>query len=277
MNLNDLHRRLLQDVLEVGNDLPFVITGGYAVQAHGIVDRLSRDIDVATNSSIPMEILASRLIEGLTGRGWQVHVVGIEPVSARFMVTDPELGEDCEVDILKEGFNWPPIDTPYGPVLSFDDVIGTKVRALADRGYARDLIDIHAASRMRSQAEMEWLGHLLAWDEFSLEGLATRLSSAQWRADEEFAAYGLIEAEITDLKRWAQAWADDINQRIYRDTIEDDELPLSPFGQPRVPLRSTLQQAARTRWLAQRGVPGGLGFPSRRRIRRAGSARQPGR
>ena len=50
MNLNDLHRRLLRDVLEIGNALPFVITGGYAVQAHGLVDRLSQDIDVATES-----------------------------------------------------------------------------------------------------------------------------------------------------------------------------------------------------------------------------------
>jgi hypothetical protein len=33
MNMNDLHRRLLRDVLEVGNDLPFVITGGYAVSS----------------------------------------------------------------------------------------------------------------------------------------------------------------------------------------------------------------------------------------------------
>jgi hypothetical protein len=30
MNLSALHRRLLRDVLEVGNDLPFVITGGSA-------------------------------------------------------------------------------------------------------------------------------------------------------------------------------------------------------------------------------------------------------
>ena len=223
MNMSDLHRRLLQDVLEVGNDLPYVITGGYAVQAHGIVERPSRDIDVATNSSIPMEILASRLIEGLTERGWRVHVIGIEPVSARFMVTDPELSQDCEVDILKEGFTWPPIDTPYGPVLSLDEVIGTKVRALADRGYPRDLIDIHAASRLRSQGELEALGRRLAWDEFSLEGLATRLSSVQWRADEEFAAYGLSEAEILDLRRWGQAWADDINRRIYRDSLDQDE------------------------------------------------------
>lgn len=223
MNMSDLHRRLLQDVLEVGNDLPFVITGGYAVQAHGIVDRPSRDIDVATDSSIPMEILASRLIEGLTERGWTVRVIGIEPVSARFMVAGAEFGQDCEVDILKEGFNRPPIDTPYGPVLALDDLIGTKVRALADRGYARDLIDIHAASRLRSRGELEALGRRLAWDEFSLEGLAARLSSAQWRADEEFAAYGLAEAEISDLRRWAQAWADDIDRRIYREAVDDEQ------------------------------------------------------
>lgn len=73
MNLNALHRRLLQDVLEIGNAFPFVITGGYAVQAHGLVDRLSRDIDVATNSSLPMASLADRLIAGLTERGWQVR------------------------------------------------------------------------------------------------------------------------------------------------------------------------------------------------------------
>ena len=223
MNMNDLHRRLLQDVLEVGNDLPLVLTGGYAVQAHGIVDRLSRDIDVATNSPLPMEILAARLVNGLTEHGWQVRVIGVEPVSARFIVTDPELGQDCEVDILKEGFTWPPVYTPYGPVLAMDEVIGTKVRALADRGYARDLVDIHAASRLRSQGELESLGRRLAWDDFSLEGLAVRLSSVQWRADEEFAAYGLTETEITELKRWAQAWADDINRRIYRDTVDADE------------------------------------------------------
>jgi hypothetical protein len=36
MNLSVLHRRLMQDVLEIGNSLPLVITGGYAVQAHQV-------------------------------------------------------------------------------------------------------------------------------------------------------------------------------------------------------------------------------------------------
>jgi hypothetical protein len=71
MNLNDLHRRLLQDVLEIGNDLPLVITGGYAVQAHHIVDRFSRDIDMATDSVVAMEAIVTTVVEGLTGRGWR--------------------------------------------------------------------------------------------------------------------------------------------------------------------------------------------------------------
>jgi hypothetical protein len=70
---------------------------------------------------------------------------------------------------------------------------------------------------------LEALGRRLAWDEFSLGGLAARLSSAQWRADEEFAAYGLAEAEILDLRRWAQAWADDIERRIYREAVDDEQ------------------------------------------------------
>lgn len=224
MNLNDLHRRLLRDVLEIGNTLPFVITGGYAVQAHGLVDRLSQDIDVATNSFQSMEEIASVLVNGLIERNWRVEAIGVEPVSARFMVTDPELGENCEVDILREAFNQPPDTTPYGPVLALDDVIGTKMRALANRGYPRDLIDIRAAAHLRSLAELESLGRSHAWDEFSLEELATRLDRAQWYEDEVFASYGRTSEEITDIRHWAQAWADDIRRRIYtEDHLTQDD------------------------------------------------------
>lgn len=215
MNLSVLHERLLRDVLEAGNALPFVITGGYAVQAHGLVDRLSRDIDVATQSAMPMDAIAATLASGLTSRGWQVQGMGIDPLSARFMVTDPQTGEACEVDVVREVFNRPPGDTPWGPVLGLDDVIGTKVRALADRGYPRDLIDVRAAARLRSSAELEALGRLHARDEFDLDELADRLDSAQLIEDEDFAGYGLSQAEINDLRRWAQEWSDDIRMRLY--------------------------------------------------------------
>ncbi len=61
-----------------------------------------------------------------------------------------------------------------------------------------------------------------------MDGLATRLGSVQWRADEEFSAYGLSGDEIADLRSWAQAWSDDINRRLYTETYvlgedEDEE------------------------------------------------------
>lgn len=99
------------------------------------------------------EIVAS-LTTGLIARGWRTTHVQTDPLSGRFLVTDPDTGEECEVDVLKEAFWAPPAQTPYGPVLSLDDVIGTKVRALADRGTVRDLIGVQAASRHRSTADV---------------------------------------------------------------------------------------------------------------------------
>jgi hypothetical protein len=64
-------------------------------------------------------------------------------------------------------------------------VIGTKVRALADRGYPRDLIDVHAAASIRTLAELESLGRLHARDAFSLEDLADRLDATQLIEDED--------------------------------------------------------------------------------------------
>lgn len=42
MKLSDLHRRLLAAVIDIGAPYPLVITGGYAIQAHGLVERLSQ-------------------------------------------------------------------------------------------------------------------------------------------------------------------------------------------------------------------------------------------
>ncbi|MFJ8131425.1 hypothetical protein [Streptomyces hydrogenans] len=38
MNLTGLHRRLLDDVLAAGTEYPLALTGGCAVQVHGLVD-----------------------------------------------------------------------------------------------------------------------------------------------------------------------------------------------------------------------------------------------
>ncbi|MFI1103380.1 nucleotidyl transferase AbiEii/AbiGii toxin family protein [Streptomyces melanogenes] len=215
MNLTHLHRRLLADVLAVGDAYPLAVTGGYAVQAHGLVDRLSQDLDVATENPDPMESISDTVRTGLEQRGWSVRALETDPFSARLIVTDPDSGEECEVDVLKEVLWRPPVQTEYGLVLSLEDVVGTKMRALADRGLARDLIDVRAAADRWSPPELEELGRRHARDTFDLSDLQARLAGADWIDDTEFAAYGLGEHEISALRQWAQEWADDINERVH--------------------------------------------------------------
>jgi hypothetical protein len=62
------------------------------------------------------------------------------------------------VDVLKENLWAAPLTTEYGPVPALDDVIGTKVRAFADRGVVRGLIDVHAAPAHPTVTELERLG-----------------------------------------------------------------------------------------------------------------------
>ncbi|MEU5436450.1 nucleotidyl transferase AbiEii/AbiGii toxin family protein [Streptomyces sp. NPDC020719] len=221
MNLSDLHRRLLADVLAIGTPYPLVITGGYAVQAHGLVDRLSQDLDVATENPAPIDEIVRTLTDGLAQCGWGVHRIETGPLSGRLIATDPTTGEECEVDVLKEAFWAPPALTEYGPVLSLDDVIGTKVRALAERGAVRDLIDVHAASRHRTTADLEMLGRRHARIEFSLHDLRDRLAGAEWWDDEDFTGYGLDTEQIQDLRAWALAWSTDLDTRLYAEEDPD--------------------------------------------------------
>ncbi|MFE2543483.1 nucleotidyl transferase AbiEii/AbiGii toxin family protein [Actinacidiphila glaucinigra] len=214
MNLSELHRRLLADVLDIGTPYPLVITGGYAVQAHGLVDRLSQDLDVATENPAPISEIIRTVGDGLTERGWQVEQIEIGALSGRLLATDPGTGDQCEVDVLKEVLWHPPKASEYGPVLSLDDVIGTKVRALADRGAVRDLIDVHAASHHRSKADLENLGRRHARYAFSLEDLRERLVGADWWDDQDYADYGLQPEQIEALRTWALQWATDIGTRL---------------------------------------------------------------
>lgn len=217
-----LHARLLADVLALGSPYPLVLTGGYAVRAHQLVSRPSQDLDVATENPAPMADIATALSTGLQSRGWQVQALETAPLSARFTVTDPATGQECEVDILKEIF-WRPIsDSPYGPVLAEEDVIGTKVRALGDRGAPRDLIDVYAASHRWSTTDLEEFGRRHARGRFEREDLQANLAGAEWIDDEAFAAYGLDETTITALRAWAVQWADDLAARLLEEAPDPD-------------------------------------------------------
>ncbi|MGC0407399.1 hypothetical protein RKD31_000642 [Streptomyces sp. SAI-163] len=228
-----------------------VLTGGYAVREHRLANRPSQDLDVATENPAPMAGIAATLRVSLEARGWQVHAWETAPLSARFTVTDPATGQGCEVDILKENFWRPVAQSPYGPVLAEEDVIGTEVRALADHGAPRNLIDVFAASRRWNTADLEEFGRRHARGRFESEDLQANLAGAEWTDDEAFAAYGLDGATVTALRTWALEWADDLAAACSKS-------PMIPTPTDLVRMSTILQAIrARAEYMVSAAPPGG--------------------
>ena len=142
--MEDFHRQLAQLAFDAGDDLGLVLAGGYAIAEHELTSRPSHDVDFATASPLPLPLIVERLAEVYRAAGLSVTVVEATPRMARMDVHAD--AQTCEVDLLKEAIG-PPVRFRVGPVLSIDDAIGLKMRALHDRALHRDFIDVHAAAR----------------------------------------------------------------------------------------------------------------------------------
>ncbi|MER5517652.1 hypothetical protein [Streptomyces sp. NPDC002763] len=214
LNLSELHRRLLPDLLSAGAAYPLALTGDYAAQAHGLFDRPGRTLEVATQHPAPMRTIAETVAAVLRDHGWRVSMRETDPLSAQLIVTDAVSEEAGEVDLLKEALWHPPVRTELGLTLSLEDTVGMRVWALTDRGLPRDLLVVHAAADRWSLPDLEDLGRRHARDTFDLTDLQSRLTGTEWIDDRAFTAHGLDEEGVTELRLWAQAWADDIAERL---------------------------------------------------------------
>ncbi|MER5940870.1 nucleotidyl transferase AbiEii/AbiGii toxin family protein [Streptomyces sp. NPDC001928] len=221
-----LRHHLLTDVLALGAPYPLVLAGEYAIRAHGLTPEGSvrGPLELATETPEPMDRIAAAVQRGLTERGWRVRPLETDPLSARLLVTGVEGAQEHPVDLVKEALWHPPVMTDLGPALSLEDLIGTKVRALTDRGSARDLIDVYAAAAHWSFPDLEEQGRRHAWDDFDPADLQSRLEATELLDDREFTARDLAEEDVPDLRRWVRAWADDIAERL----LEEEALSPPP-------------------------------------------------
>ncbi|MBL1109614.1 hypothetical protein JK361_34400 [Streptomyces sp. 5-8] len=222
MDIPEPHRRLLADALPAGGPYGLVLAGGYALQAHGLLLRPHADLDLATESAESMEHIAGALAATLEARGRRVRAGDVGTLTARLTVTDPASGEASALTLHKEVFWQSPELTAYGPALSLEDAVGTKIRALYDRGAAVDLIDARAAAARFSLPDLEELGRRHAHDPFDLPTLQSRLTGTDFYSDRDFVRYGLSEQEVTALRAWAQHWSDDIAERLLEDGASPD-------------------------------------------------------
>lgn len=95
----------------------WVLAGGYALEAHGLLRRPHDNVDLATESTRPMPELAEALASALTAQGrHEATPQDMDPLSARLAarlaVRDRETGVALRLALHKETFWSPPVPTP---------------------------------------------------------------------------------------------------------------------------------------------------------------------
>ncbi|GIH90157.1 nucleotidyl transferase AbiEii/AbiGii toxin family protein [Planobispora siamensis] len=204
--------RVLQAVLPVCERFGLVLAGSHALRSHGLTDRPGRDVDFATAAETPLAEVVDGVAEAVRKAGLDVEVRESAPRMGWLVVTDPVTGQNGGIGLRREALQQQPVFFGELPVIGLDDLVGLKVRALHERGLARDVIDVAAVSELYGFRELERLARLHN-EEFSLAELVMRLEFVDLIADEEFEAYGLDEERIREIRRFATAWVEDIKLR----------------------------------------------------------------
>jgi hypothetical protein len=187
--METFHKQLARIAFDAGDELGLVLAGGYAVSAHHLNERPSRDLDFATATPMDLSDVAARLSAAYERAGYRISHVESTSRMARLEVSDGR--QSCEVDLLKEAIA-PPVQLEIGPVLTIDDTVGLKMRALHDRAAHRDFVDVHAAATRGgyTPADLERLAAVHT-PHFDVTDLADRLEAVELRDDRTFHGYGL--------------------------------------------------------------------------------------
>ncbi|MGI5220593.1 nucleotidyl transferase AbiEii/AbiGii toxin family protein [Nocardia sp. CA-290969] len=131
----------------------FVVSGGAALLAAGLITRPTEDLDLFTHAPTDSVLPAKEsFLESAGVHGWDVSVIREYPTFCRLVV----LGRDEEV-LVDLAVDSPPADPPtmtiLGPTLAPLELAGRKVLALFGRAEARDFADVYAlAERFGAEA-----------------------------------------------------------------------------------------------------------------------------
>jgi hypothetical protein len=105
--MDPLHQRLTRVALATVGKYGFCLAGGYAVQAHGFLDRPSEDVDLFTTATaephFPTAVAA--VIQAYRDDGLDVAVTINNTGFARLQVTDPLAAAAAKSSLVSTGGN----------------------------------------------------------------------------------------------------------------------------------------------------------------------------
>lgn len=207
--MDPFHARLARVALAAAKPYGFALAGGYAVQAHGFLDRPSADVDIFTTSRAEEDFPAAvdAVLIALRGDGLVPEAEIRNASFARIAVDTPD-GATTKIEM---GVDWranEPLPLSIGPVLHPDDAVANKVCALLGRAEVRDYVDVDAIVSSGRYGEEELLCLAESHDPgFDRQWFAEALAAVDRLPDDRFQLYGLTPGQAARLKKRLADWA----------------------------------------------------------------------
>jgi predicted nucleotidyltransferase component of viral defense system len=215
MPLDELHRTVAAVALRAARRYGFALGGGNALIAYGIVDRPTEDVDLFTDEDDGVTSAAAAVEAALRAAGFEAErqdqTAGLADVFygmgdglAEWIVTAPG-GRQMMLQMAYFDRDRRPVTMDVGPVLDLEDVVGSKVCALASRVEPRDYVDTAAA------LERYTVDQLIAFAKRLDPGLTDRDFADVGRQldrmpDGVFTRYGLDAADAARLRERFGSW-----------------------------------------------------------------------
>lgn len=213
--LDPRHRKLAEIALSVAGDQGFALAGGYAIQAHGIGNRPSGDVDLFTDwhrrADFPAAVKA--VIAALEQHGYVVSTTRSNDTFAQLTVSSPN-EPDSPADKVEMSADWrahPPVMLEVGPVLHPDDAVANKMCALFGRAFARDFLDIDATITSGRYTRRRLLELASKADNgFDYKYFAEALGVLRQLSNNDFAKYGINAKELEAMRGRFANWRQEL-------------------------------------------------------------------
>jgi hypothetical protein len=215
MPLDELQGQVAAIALSAAGRHGFALGGGNALIAHGIIDRPTEDVDLFTDKGDGVTSAAGAVEAALRAAGFDAErqdtaagladiFAGMGDELAEWIITAP-CGRQMMLQMAYFDRDRRPVTMDVGPVLDLEDVVGSKVCALASRVEPRDYVDTAAALGRYT------VDQLIAFARRLDPGLTGRdFADAGQQLDRMpdgvFARYGLDAAGVGELRERFAAW-----------------------------------------------------------------------
>jgi hypothetical protein len=215
MPVSGLHRDVAAVALRAAAQHGFALGGGNALIAHGVIDRITQDVDLFTDEEHGVEAAAGAVETALRAAGFEAEredkTAGLADIFegmgeglAEWTITAPG-GQQMMLQMAYFDRARRPVVMEFGPVLDLEDAIGGKVSALATRAVPRDYLDTAAAMERYTVGELIGLARRLdpGLTDQDFADAARRLDQVE---DGWFASLGLSERDVAALRERFAAW-----------------------------------------------------------------------